>query len=163
MNVVGPADTEGDNGSWETRYCNEQQYFSELQNQIMNDKNQSLKEPNKNLLDNRGCEAGRVRGQTDSRCFSPGTWQSLPSLFSPDSQSATSRQVWRLLRRWSSKGPWRLWTSWGPTLLLKTVTPVSRKPLRHLSVCITDITGREGGHFYINRGQNMRSLKNAKI
>ena len=111
MNVVGPADTEGDNGSWETRYCNEQQYFSELQNQIMNDKNQSLKEPNKNLLDNRGCEAGRVRGQTDSRCFSPGTWQSLPSLFSPDSQSATSRQVWRLLRRWSSKGPWRLWTS----------------------------------------------------
>ena len=30
MNVVGPADTEGDNGSWETRYCNEQQYFSEL-------------------------------------------------------------------------------------------------------------------------------------
>ena len=35
MNVVGPADTEGDNGSWETRYCNEQQYFSELQNQIM--------------------------------------------------------------------------------------------------------------------------------
>ena len=92
MNVVGPAATEGDNGSWETRYCNEQQYFSELQNQIMNDKNQSLKEPNKNLLDNRGCEAGRVRGQTDSRCFSPGTWQSLPSPLSLLSRLSVSHQ-----------------------------------------------------------------------